>query len=129
MTWIISDRDSWHRALCVCVCAHARIFHGIPLTRHTHTHTHTHTSFCPIAVRLPDTPHQHSETHTAEHEHLVLHTNHRELWDTAGRPIPSHCSQLHGAGLTRIMLQTSTPRRDRSLLINPFYLIVLLRCG
>lgn len=68
------------------------------------THIHTHFSFRPIAVRLPDT-HQHSETHTAEHEHLVLHTNHRELWDKIGRPIPSHCSQLHGAGLTRITLQ------------------------
>lgn len=76
---------------CVRVCAFIMVF---PLTATLPPHTHF--SFHPIAVRLPDT-HQHSETHTAEHEHLVLHTNDRELWDKA-RPIPStavSCRDLH----------------------------------
>ncbi len=95
------DLDHFRQGFLVRSVVCVRIFHGIPLTRYTHL------SFRPIAVHLPDT-HQHSETHTAEHEHLVLHTNHRELWDMAGRSIPSHCSQLHGAGLTRITLQGLT---------------------
>lgn len=106
MTWIISDRDSRHRA----VCAFIMVF---PLTATLPPHTHF--SFRPIAVRLPDT-HQHSETHTAEHEHLVLHTNDRELWDKAiGPSLPLQSA----AG-------TYTPSRDHNLERNPFRWIVPL---